>query len=137
MGWLRITALMECISNFIWSLCSRMNRLQKLNSFYFSSSSHIMTFIGVEYLKLVYLIISSLQFDFFSKKVNLRGIPLLNNDLNNIFSLKQMILQDRNKLNNDLYISINTYCLLIRSTFGYIFSMRCFMKSLKLSIYFR
>ena len=72
----------------------------------------------------------------FCEKIHLGRISLLHYDLHNILSFKRVASENGNIVNLDLYKSNFTYCLLFKSTFGYIFSISCFKDSLKLSLYF-
>jgi hypothetical protein len=136
MRWFWIASFMEGVASFIWIFGSRVNRFQELKPFNLCCSSHVMTLIGIEVLEFIYFIVGSFKFDLLPEEVDLRGISLLHDNLHDILSFKFMILQDWNELNNNLHRTILTSCLLLRSTFGYIFSMRCFMNNLKLSISF-
>ncbi len=57
--WLGIAALVEGIYHLPWCFCSIVDLLQQLQTLQFSRSSHIVSFVSIEHLKIIELTIGS------------------------------------------------------------------------------
>jgi hypothetical protein len=102
--WLWIAVLMERGCNLNWILRFVLDQLQEFDSFILLSSTHIMPQIRIEHFELLNFVIIAFKFDLFSQAIGLGWIALLHNHLDDIFSLKLLLFEDRYVLYNDLNI---------------------------------